>query len=290
MKPRFKVLFTAIAVAVLSTALLASIAGANGMMGGPTPSSWPTMMPTPTPSSSWTMMPTPTPSPSSTAVPGSWGGGWCGGGMWGGTGSWGGTGMWGTGKGTGWLTSNPAALQAWLQLRANHVKALQTWYAAYKANLGSVAAQEALHVLWATYWNDMKAFYLRYGNGATWTCPSYGMWGGWMGGMMGGSWDPSHMWGTGYGASWMKGHRGGFGQWLTMRGKQTAAVTAWQQRYAGNLTSSAAQTAMQTMRAHQRMQVKSFYRNHHLTVTSSRMRYGAGGWMGLGGMWGGWGW
>ena len=44
------------------------------------------------------------------------------------------------------------------------------------------------------------------------------------------------------------------------------------------------------MRAHHRGQVKSFYRNHHLTVTSSRMRDGAGGWMGLGGMWGGFGW
>jgi len=210
--------------------------------------------------------------------------------MWGGSGSWGGTGMWGTGSGMGWVTSNPDALLAWLQLKADHLTAMQTWYDTYKADLTIPKAQQALHDLWTKNWNDMKAFYEQYGNGATWTCPASGMWGGWQGGMMGGSWDPSHMWGTGYGASWMTGHHSGFGQWLTMRGKQTAAVAAWQQHYAGNLTGSAAQTAMQTMRAHQRTQVKDFYRNHHLTVTSSRMRYGAGGWMGLGGMWGGWGW
>ena len=294
MKIRLKALLTALAVAVLSATLLAPIAGANGMMGNPTPSSWPTMMPTPRPSPSWTMMPTPTPSPSpsSTVVPGSWGDSWCGGGIWNGTGStWGGTGMWGIGSGMSWLTSNPVALQAWPQLRANHVKALQTWYDTYKADLTSNPAQQALHALWTTFWTDMKAFYQQYGNGAAWTCPSDGMWGGWdMGGMMGHDWDAQHMWGSGYGASWMMSHRGGFGQWLTMRGKQTAAVTAWQQHYAGNLTGSAAQTAMQTMRTHQRTQVKNFYRNHHLSVTTSRMRYGAGGWMGLGGIWGGWGW
>jgi hypothetical protein len=39
-----------------------------------------------------------------------------------------------------------------------------------------------------------------------------------------------------------------------------------------------------------RAQVKSFYRNHHLTMTTNRRRDGAGGWMDLGGMWGGFGW
>jgi len=281
MKTSLKALLTALALALLAAALLVPIAGASGstpggMMGSPSP--WPTMMGTPTP----------TPSPSTTGN--TWGDSWCGGGMWGGSGSWGGTGMWGTGTGASWLTNNPDALQAWLQLKADHLAAMQTWYDTYKADLTTPKAQQALHDLWTKNWNDMKAFYEQNGGGATWTCPSYGMWGGWMGGMMGGSWNPSHMWGTGYGASWMTGHRSGFGQWLTMRGRQTAAVTAWQQHYAGNLTGSAAQTAMQTMRTHQRTQVKSFYRNHHLTVTSSRMRSGAGGWMGLGGMWGGWGW
>ena len=54
----------------------------------------------------------------------------------------------------------------------------------------------------------MKAFYEQYASGATWTCPSDGMWGGWdIGGMMGGhDWDAAHMWGTGYGAAWMTSH------------------------------------------------------------------------------------
>ena len=196
MRLRFKASLTALAVGVLAAAVLVPVAGASGMMG------------TPSPSPSSTMMPTPTPSP----TPGTTGGGWCGGGVWNGTGSWGGTGMWGTGPGMAWLTSNPDALQAWLQLKADHLAAMQTWYDTYKADLTTPKAQQALHDLWTKNWNDMKAFYEQNGGGATWTCPSYGMWGGWMGGMMGGSWDPSHMWGTGYGASWMTGHRSGFGQ------------------------------------------------------------------------------
>ena len=248
------------------------------MMGSPSP--WPTMMGTPTP----------TPSPSTT-TPGTSSGSWCGGGIWGGSGSWGGTGMWGTGGGMAWLTGNPDALAAWLQLKADHVAAMQAWYETYKADLTTPAAQQALHDLWTDNWNDMKAFYEQYGNGAAWTCPAAGMWGGWQGGMMGGgSWDPSHMWGSGYGASWMTGHPGGLAQWMAMRARQTSAVTAWQRRYAGNLTGSSARTALQNVRTHMRTQVKSFYRSHHLTVTTARMRYGAGGWMGLGGMWGGWGW
>ena len=232
------------------------------------------------------------PTPQGMMGGGTGGGGWCGGGIWNGSGQWGGTGMWGTGFGAGWLAKNPVAFQAWLQLRADHVKAMQTWQDAHKADLTTPQAQQALHGLWTTFWNDMKSFYKQYGGGATWTCPSDGMWGGWdMGGMMGGhEWDARHMWGTGYGAAWMTSHRGAFGHWLTMRAKQTAAVSAWQQHYNADPGSSAAQTALQTMRAQQRAQVKSFYRHHHLAASSSRLRYGAGGWMGLGGMWGGFGW
>jgi hypothetical protein len=270
MKLRLKVFLGVLAVAVLSAVLLVPIAGASG---------WGTN------TNAGSLM-----SSGSSGMMG--GGGWCGGGIWNGSGSWGGTGMWGTGFGMRWLTSNPDALQAWLQLRADHLAALQTWYDTYKADLKSAAAQQALHDLWTTYWNDLKAFYEQYAGDATWTCPADGMWGGWdMGGMMGGhDWDAHHMWGTGHGAAWMANHPGAFGQWLTMRGKQTAGVRAWSQKYHGALKSSAAWTAMQTMRAHQRTQVRSFYRNHHLTITTSRMRFGAGGWMGLGGMWGGWGW
>jgi hypothetical protein len=269
----FKAVLTALAVVVLATALLVPVAGAStasGMMGTPSPS----------------------PSPSSTTPPGRAADSWCGGGVWNGDGSWGGTGMWGTGSGMSWLTSNPDALAAWTQLRADHQQAMQAWYDTYKADLTAPEAQQALHDLWAKDWNDMKAFYERYANGATWTAPSDGMWGGWdMGGMMGHhDWDAHHMWGTGYGASWMMSHSSGLGQWLAMRGKQTAAVSAWSHRYHNALKSSAAQTTLRTMRTRQRAQVRSFYTHHGLTVTTARMRSGAGGWMGLGGMWGGFGW
>ena len=220
------------------------------------------------------------------------GGGWCGGGMWNGTGSWGGTGMWGMGTGAGWLTDNPAAMQAWLQLRSDHQAAMQTWYDTYKADLTTPAAQQALHDLWTAFWNDMKAFYEQYGSGATWTCPSGGMWSGWdMGSMMGDHhWDASHMWGSGYGTEWMMGHVAGFGQWLDLRGKQTAEVTAWMQQYQGAPRSTGAATALKHMTAHHRAEVRSFFKQHHLPTGSAMMRSGAGGWMGLGGMWGGWGW
>jgi hypothetical protein len=276
MRSRFKAVLTALAVVVLAAAVLVPVAGAGGMMG------------TPSPSPSSIMMATPAPSP----APGTTGAGWCAGGVWNGTGAWGGTGMWGTGSDMSWLTNNPDALAAWLQLKADHLAAMQTWYDTDKAGLTSPEAQQALHDLWTKTWNDMKALYLQYGDGAAWTAPSAGMWGGWdMGGMMGQhDWDAAHMWGTGHGAAWMGSHPGALGHWLTMRARQTAAATAWQHRYGADPRTGAAQTAMQTMRAHQRTQVKSFYQHHHLTVTSSRMRDGAGGWMGLGGMWGGFGW
>jgi hypothetical protein len=280
-----KPLFATGAVVVLASAVLAPVAGATSSFTG--------MMPTPMPRPTSSMMPAPTPSPSSTTLPGG-GGSWCGGGFWngGGSGAWGGTGMWGMGSGMGWLASNPAALQAWLQLRAEHLKALQAWHDTYKGDLTSDAAQQALHDLWTTMWNDMKGLYQQYGNGATWTCPSDGVWGGWeTGGMMGShSWDARHMWGTGYGAAWMMSHPGGLSRWLRMRALQTTAVRAWQLRYRSDVSSSAAQTALRTLTMHNRTQVKSFYRHHGMTATAARMHYGAGGWMGLGGMWGGFGW
>jgi hypothetical protein len=273
MTGKFKATLTALVAVVLATALLVPVAGASttsGMMGSPTPS----------------------PSPSSTTPPGHADDSWCGGGVWNGTGSWGGTGTWGTGSGMAWLAGNPDALAAWTQLRADHQQAMRAWYDTYKADLTTPEAQQALHDLWTKNWNDMKAFYETYANGATWTAPSEGMWGGWdMGGMMGHhDWDASHMWGTGHGASWMMSHSGDFGQWLALRGKQTTAVSAWSHRYHNALKGSAAQTALQTMRTRQRAQVRSFYTHHGLTVTTARMRSGAGGWMGLGGMWGGFGW
>ena len=123
MRFRLKSLLTTGAVVVLAAAALAPVAGATSSPAG--------MMPTPMPRPTSTMMPAPTPSPGSTTAPG----GWCGGGIWngGGSGQWGGTGVWGMGSGTGWLASNPAALQAWLQLRTDQVKALQTWHETYMA-------------------------------------------------------------------------------------------------------------------------------------------------------------
>lgn len=230
--------------------------------------------------------------PGATQTQGMMGDDWCAGGIWDGTGAWAGTGMWGTGFGAHWLADNPDALQAWLQLRADHLAALQTWYETYKTDLTSAEAQQALHDLWTTFWSDMKAFYEQYGNGATWTCPSDGMWSGWQhDGMMGDdSYDARHMWGSGYGAAWMLHHPRAFGRWLTMRAAHTADAEHWWQQHSADPAGTAAQTALHAMHAQHRAQVRAFYTHHHLAATTSRMRHGAGGWMGLGGMWGGWGW
>lgn len=212
--------------------------------------------------------------------------------MGGGTGAWSGTGMWGTGSGMQWLRADPNAFEAWLQMRSAHQQAMQDWYETYAADLTSTAAQQALHDLWTTFWNDMKSFYEQYGGGAVWTSPSMGMWGGWqMGGMMGGGgWDPGHMWGTGYGASWMMSHPARFGRWLSMRARQMSAMNGWWQQNGSSPSSPAAQAALKTLSSHQRSQVRAFYRHNNLPTTATWMRYGAGGWMGLGGMWGGFGW
>jgi len=231
----------------------------------------------------------PAPSPSSTS------GGWCGGGIWNGSGAWGGTGMWGTGFGRVWLEDHPQAFQAWLDLMAAHRTDMRGWYQTYRDDLRGDAAQQALHDLWQSFWNDMKSFYQQYANGAIWTAPGLDMWGGWMtgggmgGGMMGG-WDPSHMWGTGYGVGWLTRHPGAMGVWLHLHRVQQAAIAGWWKGNSSNPTSTAAQTALTVMRQHHRAQVRTFLRHHHLRATTARMLFGAGGWMGLGGMWGGWGW
>jgi hypothetical protein len=262
MELKLKITLTALATAVLAVALLVPIAGASGtgtMMGGGGTTDPGTMM----------------------------------GGTWDGTGPWGGTGMWGmTDSGITWLTDDPAAMQAWLQLRTEHLAAMQTWYDTYKADLTSSAAQQALHDLWTEHWNDMQGFMREYAGGTDWTVPAMGMWNGWqMGDMMnGGSWDANHMWGSGYGASWMTSHPAGMGRWLALRGRQMSAVSAWLQQYGADPGSSAAQAAMKTLSARQRSQVKRFYHQHHLSTSASMMRAATGGWMGLGGMWGGFGW
>jgi len=278
-----KTLITGAAFVVLGGALLAPIAGAArsgaGMMGGGTGT---TTVATP-----GSMM-----GGDTGPIPGDATGTWCGGGIWSGTGAWGGTGMWGMGSGMAWLTDNPAAMQAWLQLRADHMQDMQTWYDTYKADPTSAQAQAALHDLWTKNWNDMKAFYQQYAGGTDWTSPANGMWGGWMMGSMmgGGSWNPGHMWGSGYGASWMTGHAAGMGRWLAMRSGQVSVMNAWWQQHSADPASASAQAALKTLMGRQRTQVKHFYRQHHLSTSSAMMSAGAGGWMGLGGMWGGFGW
>jgi hypothetical protein len=265
MRFRLKPLLTIAAVAAVSTVLLVPIAAAGGtgtMMGGGT-------------------------------TPGATGPGTMMGGTWDGSGAWGATGMWGMmDSGMTWLADNPAAMQAWLQMRTEHRQDMQTWYETYKADLTTPAAQQALHDLWTEHWNDMKGFYEQYAKGADWTVPAMGMWNGWqMGDMMnGGTWDAGHMWGSGYGASWMTSHPAGMGQWLTLRGRQLTAMNAWMQHYGSAPSSPAAQAAIKTLTAHQRSQVKRFYRQHHLSTSAAMMRAATGGWMGLGGMWGGFGW
>ena len=231
-------------------------------------------------------------SPAGAATTAMMGGGWCGGGIWSGAGAWGGTGMWGTGANAQWLTDNPVALQAWLQMRTAHQQAMQAWYDVYGADITTPEAQQALHDLWTTNWNDMRSFYEQYAGGAVWTAPANGMWGGWqMGGMMGGGgWDANHMWGTGYGTEWMMSHPAGFGRWLTMRAQQMTAANAWWQQNSSAPGSPAAQAALKTLSSHQRSQVRTFYRHNNLPANGTTMGYGAGGWMGLGGMWGGFGW
>jgi hypothetical protein len=214
------------------------------------------------------------------------------GGMWNGNGPWGGTGMWGMGSSMQWLRDNPAAMQDWLKMHSQHLAAMHDWYDTYKADLTSPAAQQALHDLWITFWNDMKTFYEQYFSGVDWISPMDGMWNGWqMGSMMGGgSWDAGHMWGSGYGAAWMTSHTNGMGQWLAMRGRQMGAMHAWWQHHRAVPGSGPAQAALKTLSGRQRAQVRRFYRQHHLSTSFAMMRAGAGGWMGLGGTWGGFGW
>ena len=218
------------------------------------------------------------------------------GGMWNGTGPWAGTGMWGMGSGTAagmsWLVDDPATLQAWLALRAEHQAEMRTWFDTYKADLTSPAAQQALHDLWTAHWNEMMAFSQQYAPGHDWTFPSADMWSGWMmGSMMSGlSWDPAGMWGAGYGADWMTSHPASMGRWMALRGRQLADTSAWAQNHGSDLSGPSAQTALTAMMAGHRAEVRTFYKHNHIAPTQTRMQYGAGGWMGLGGMWGGWGW
>ena len=253
-----------------------------------------TMMPTPIPmSGSGEMTPSPLPTPwmPGPLTPAGTPVGMMGG-MWSGSGPWGATGMWGMSPGAGWLSRDPAALAAWLQLRTAHHAAMQAWYETYRADITSAAAQQALHDLWTGMWADMQAFSGQYAAGQDWTAPSDTMWGGWMmGSMMGtATWDPAHMWGTGYGAEWMTTHMAAMGSWLSLRDRQLADATAWARKYGTDPSTTAARGALTAMTARHRTQARTFLRRHHVGTMQAAMRYATGGWMGLGGLWGGWGW
>ena len=172
-------------------------------------------------------------------------GGWCGGGTWNGSGTWGGTGAWGTAFGGQWLTTHPEAFSAWLDLRIKNLETTKAWYDQYQTDLRSTAARQALKAVWQQNWTDMKAWYQKYGSGAGWTCPGSGCWG-------------SGMWGAGYGSGYLLGHSGAFGDYLDLRISQANDVKAWLTQYSSDLTGSAAQTALQSMRTDMRTQVKKF--------------------------------
>jgi hypothetical protein len=263
MELRLKVFLTALAVAVLSAALLVPIAGASGSGAN---------------DGAGSMM-----SDSSYGMMGA-GDGWCGGGMWDGSGSWGGTGMWGTGFGAQWLGNHPDAFDAWITLRTDHMTELRAWYDLYKGDLTSSLAQQALKALWQDHWDDMKAFYQQYADGTDWVCPALTMWGGMGGGMMGGGWT---MWGTGYGTGWLLTHATAFDRWQTLRAKQMSQVSTWWTTYRAQPFSTAAQSALTAMRSRHRTQDLTYMSNHHITSGSA---WSYRGWMGLGGTWGGWGW
>jgi hypothetical protein len=62
------------------------------------------------------------------------------------------------------------------------------------------------------------------------------------------------------------------------------------QEHQGALRSAGARTDLNHMTASHRAAVKSFFKHHGLRTNATMMQQATGGWMGLGGMWGGWGW
>ncbi len=216
----------------------------------------------------------PTPTPSPTAPTSSWGS-WCGGGYWNGSGTtWGGTGTWGIGFGGKWLLNHPDAFNAWLDLRTSQLDAIKAWYGQYSSAPFSAAAQTSLRTLWQQNWTDVKAWYQQYASGAAWVCPTAGCWG-------------RAMWGTGFGGGWLLRHPGAFADWIDLRLSTVNDVKAWFAQYSADPFSTTAQMALQTLRTEQRAEVVKFFSDHGITL---RAKWGCGGWMGLGGMWGGFGW
>jgi hypothetical protein len=69
-----------------------------------------------------------------------------------------------TGNGAcGALMSNPKALEAMQELRAEHQAEMQAWYQQYGSDPSSAAAQAARRQLREEHWNDMQQLFKKYG-------------------------------------------------------------------------------------------------------------------------------
>ena len=62
------------------------------------------------------------------------------------------------------------------------------------------------------------------------------------------------------------------------------------QKHTRALRGTRATSALNHMMATHRAAVTTFFDHHGLPVNDTMMQQAAGGWMGLGGMWGGFGW
>jgi hypothetical protein len=63
----------------------------------------------------------------------------------------------------GALMSNPKALEAMRELRAEHQKEMQAWYQQYGSDRSSAEARAALQKLRAEHWNDMQELFKKFG-------------------------------------------------------------------------------------------------------------------------------
>ena len=83
----------------------------------------------------------------------------------------------------------------------------------------------------------------------------------WGGGMMGGddnwcgggfwngsgtAWGGTGMWGTAFGAQWLRNHPDALNAWLKLRSDHMTELRAWFDQYKGNLTSPEASRRLQT--------------------------------------------
>jgi hypothetical protein len=103
-------------------------------------------------------------------------------------------------------------------------------------------------------------------SGTTWGSGMMGRDGNWCGGGFwnggGSTWGGSGMWGTGYGAQWLRSHPGAFDAWLRLRTDQMTEMRAWFQQYKGDLRSPAAQQALRSLWQDHWNDMKAFYQQY----------------------------